>query len=108
MYLTIIIILLLIVGGLVYTSYKLSKRLLQFDELVSLLSEDIDTNLKYFEKLLSTQLFHASQEVITANNNMFIMSQRLNEFVLRFEELTNRKLLKKKNVEKNDNPPVVI
>lgn len=92
--------------GLAYVIYTLINRLLQFDELFELLSDDVEVNVKFFQKLLSTPLFEASNEIIIANNNMAIISQRLNEFVLRMEELTNRKL--KSEPKENPNPPKVV
>lgn len=92
-------------AALIFVIFRLSKKLLQFDELFDLLSEDIDTNIKYFKKLLSTPLFEASQEVRTANKNMEVMSLRLEEFSLRFDELSNRE---KSIKQESPNPPKVI
>lgn len=88
-----------------YVLFRFSRRLLQFDEFFELLFHDIDVNIRYFEKLLSTPLFENSQEVRTANNNMNIISQRLAEFSKQMEEIGNRKLNQEPPVGK---PPVVI
>ena len=74
-----------------YGFYKLSRRLFQFDDLFDTLVDDVDTNTKYFKKLLSTDLFNNSEEVMAANKNMGIISQRLEEFVLRINETTGKK-----------------
>lgn len=87
-----------------YVLVRFSRRLLQFDDLFSLLARDIDVNTRYFQKLLSTPLFDDSQEVKSANNNMAIISKRLDEFVTRMEEVSNKQLRPEEEV---PNPPVV-
>jgi hypothetical protein len=87
-------------------SFRFSRRLLQFDDLFERLVDDVDVNIRYFEKLLTTPLFENNEEVRVANKNMGIISMRLEEFVTRMEELTNRKLRRKPEV--SPNPPVVI
>lgn len=87
----------------VFVIMRLSRRLLQFDELFELLARDVDVNIRFFQKLLATPLFDNSQEVKTANHNMGIISKRLDEFVNKMEEATNRKLREKEV----PNPPVV-
>lgn len=77
--------------GLVFVALRLSRRVLEFDDLFDLLSHDIEMNVKFFEKLLATPLFENSLEVKTANRNMGIISQRLREFSLRLAETSNRK-----------------
>lgn len=94
---------------LAFAVFRLSRRLLEFDDLFELLTYDIQVNMKYFQKLLTTPLFEASQEVRTANNNMFTMAQRLEEFVNRMEETTGRTLRKPDpEQERLNNPPVVV
>lgn len=78
--------------GVVYVLIRFSRRLLQFDELFELLAHDIDTNTKFFDKLLGTPLFDNSTEIKTANKNMSIISKRLDEYVTRMSELTRREL----------------
>lgn len=87
-----------------YVIWRLSKRLLQFDELFETLFNDVEVNLKFFQKLLSTPLFDNSPEVKTANNNMSVIAQRMDEFMNRIEETTNRRLRK---TEPAPNPPVL-
>lgn len=74
----------------VYGLARLSKRLLQFDELFELLQHDVKTNTEYFNKLLQTPLFNNSPEVISMTNNVKIISQRLEEYSLRMFEATNK------------------
>lgn len=83
-----------------------SRRLLYFDELFQLLVDDIDTNILYLNKLTSTSTFENSPEILDAQKNMKVMSVRLDEYVVRMEELSNRQL--RKRVERKIyNPPVV-
>ncbi len=93
----------LIMNGFVI--YKLGKRLLEFDELFELFQDDIDTNIRYFEKLLQTPVMSNVPEVEEANKNMNLMRLRLEEFVQRFSEVVRRDLKRKK---KNHRPPVVV
>lgn len=83
---------------------RFSRRLLEFDELFEILSRDMDLNIAFFDKLLTTPLFDNSPEVRTANQNMSIISKRLDEFVRRMEDSTNRKLRPEVKI---PNPPVV-
>lgn len=85
--------------------FRLSSRLLAFDDVFQLLVDDIDVNIKFFAKLLSTPLFENSQEVREANKNMGIISMRLDEFVKRMEETTGKNL--RKPPPTPPNPPVV-
>lgn len=85
--------------------WKASQRLLEFDDLYELLVHDLDTNIAYFEKLTNTPLLSNSPEILEAQKNMRIIRDRLNEYVLRMEELTRRKL--RKQQPENANPPVV-
>lgn len=75
-----------------YIVYRLSKRLLEFDDLFELLTHDIEVNVKYFKKLLSTPLLENAPEIITVHKNMGIIAERLDEFVNRMEETANREL----------------
>lgn len=68
--------------------FRASKRLLEFDELFSLFVHDIETNVKYFGKLLQKPLFSATPEIVEANRNMSIIATRLNEYANRFTEAT--------------------
>lgn len=92
-------------GALGYFLLKASRRLLEFDDLYELLVHDLDTNIAYFEKLTNTPLLSNSPEILEAQKNMRIIRDRLNEYVLRMEELTRRKL--RKQQPENANPPVV-
>lgn len=65
---------------------RFSKRLLEFDSLFAMLMDDIDVNVRYFRKLLSTPLLENSPEIRAANKNMGIISQRLDEFAKRIGE----------------------
>lgn len=90
-----------------FVCVRFARRLFQFDDLFGLLSDDIDVNARYLEKLTNTPLLENSPEIISAHNNMKIVSQRLDEFVLRMEEITGRNLRKKDGREASKNPPVV-
>ena len=93
-------------GVLVYAFVRLSRRLFEFDDLFEMLAHDVDVNIRYFQKLLTTPLFENSNEVRAANNNMGIISKRLEEFAKRMEELANRDPGTIEN-EQPGNPPVV-
>jgi hypothetical protein len=99
----VIICLSIIVVVLAITLLRAAKRLLEFDEFFSMLVDDIDLNIDYLSKLSSTPTFSDAPEVVDAHKKMRIISKRLDEFVLRMEELA-RKEIRKKRI----NPPVVI
>lgn len=105
------VILILLALSLVLTGvegfflWKASKRLFEFDDLYELLVHDLDTNIKHFNKLVNTPLLSDAPEILEAQKNMRIMRDRLNEYVLRMEELTRRKLRKEAA---KPNPPVVV
>lgn len=76
--------------GLVLLVQRLSKRLLEFDDLFELLEDDVATNIAYFTKLLHTPLLNNSPEVISMQKNVEIIAKRLQEFALRMNETTNK------------------
>lgn len=73
-----------------FVTFRLSRRLLEFDELFELLQHDVDTNIAYFTKLLQTPLLNNSPEVIAMQKNIEIINLRLQEYTLRMKETTNR------------------
>lgn len=73
---------------------RATKRLLQFDDLIDMLVHDMETNIKYFDKLTSTPVLSDVQEIQDANRNMNIMSRRLDEYLSQFEDLTLRPIRK--------------
>lgn len=81
-------LLLLVVIGLVIALFISIRKLLAVDELLTTLSYDIQVNINYFQKLLTTPMFENSQEVKSANQNMNIMKLRLEEFAIRIQEST--------------------
>lgn len=89
---------------LCFAGYRLTRRLLEFDELFQLLAHDIETNVKYLAKLVNTPLFLNSPEVLEVQRNMRIMAERLREYLVRIGEATNKPSEKKLP----PNPPVVI
>lgn len=99
-----LIVSVLLNGALGVVAFRFSRRLFQFDDLFEILVRDIDLNIAFFDKLLTTPLFDDSQEVRTANQNMSVISKRLDEFVRQMEEVTNRKLRPEVVI---PNPPVV-
>lgn len=90
----------------VFTLLRLTKRLLDFDDLFEMLLFDVEVNTRYFEKLFKMDVFVNSPEIVEAQKNMIIIKQRLDEFQLRIEETINKKKLPKQKV--SNNPPVAI
>ena len=76
---------------------KATSRLLQFDELYEMLLDDMDTNVKHFEELRQKPLLSNAQEVIQAHKNMMLMRERLDEFVIRINEMSGKKVVDKEN-----------
>lgn len=85
-----IVVLLLIILSLTFILVRISRCLFQFDKLFQLFVDDIDTNLRFFEKLMKTPLFSDSEEVRNAHKNMNIIHRRLEEFKLRMISASNR------------------
>lgn len=85
----VIVILLVLLTASIFFNVNLFMRLMEFDDLFEMLVDDITVNVKYFDKLLATPLFTASEEVRTANRNMLIMRNRLAEFMKLIGETTN-------------------
>lgn len=77
-----------------YLLFLAARKLLQFDELVNYLVDDVETNIKYFDKLTSTPVLSDAPEIQDANKNMVTMSARLDEYLNRFEEITGAKVRK--------------
>ena len=74
----------------IFMIFRLSKRLLQFDELFDLLADDIEVNVSYFKKLLTTPLLENSPEVVSMQKNIDVIGRRLQEFAIRMSETTNK------------------
>lgn len=95
----------LLLNGLLFFMVRRSMgRLLEFDELFDLFVHDIETNVKYFEKLLNSPLFSNAPEYLTAHRNMQIIARRLAEYSNRMFELTNREQKKEERLP----PPKVV
>jgi hypothetical protein len=93
-------------GGLGFLLHKSAKRLLQFDNLFEMLTHDMETNIRYYEKLAVTPILSDVTEVKSAHHNMQIMGARMEEYVLQMEELTHRRL-RSMDPTPPPNPPVV-
>lgn len=88
--------------------FRISKRLLEFDDIFGLLVDDIDLNVAYLNKLNTTPVFQNSQEVVEAIKKMRVIQVRLDEYVKRMEEQTGRKFLRRTDKPPVGNRPVVI
>jgi hypothetical protein len=85
-------ILFVCIGVLGFYLYRTVTRLIAYDDLFQLLADDVQTNLRQFEKMQSGVMMSNEPEVMEAHKNMMIMAKRLNEFINRMEELTGLKL----------------
>ena len=101
----ILIVSLLMNVSLGYVLFVFIKRTLQFDRLFTMIQEDFDTNIEFFENLMKRDIFMNSPEVMTAHKNMDMMKRRLKEYVSYLSDVRKNDL---KKIEKNSNPPVVI
>jgi hypothetical protein len=79
---------------LVVLLVRASQRLLAFDELFQLLADDVETNLKHFNRMNHMTIMSGEPEVVESHKNMMIMGKRLNEFIKRMEELTGLNMRK--------------
>lgn len=98
MFLFLVILCLFLIVALGVTGRLLfvaTKRLLEFDDMVNYFVDDVETNIRYFDKLTNTPLFSDAPELIEATKNMMFMSSRLDEYMNRFEELTGKNIRKK-------------
>jgi hypothetical protein len=56
--------------------------------------DDVETNLKQFERIRKSNILSDDDEVRSAHKNMMTMSVRLDEFANQMEEITGKKLRK--------------
>ena len=75
--------------------YIATKKLILFDDIFDIVVDDIDINFAYLDELIKTPLFENSPEVLTAHKNMEIIHKRLEEIVLRVEEMTGKLYLRR-------------
>lgn len=68
-----------------------ARRLLQYDEVFQYISGDIQTNLKQFERISQSSVTGNDAEIVMAHKNMMVMAVRLNEILLRMEEVTGKR-----------------
>lgn len=86
-----ILVLSILANGLLgWLLMRASRRLLEFDELFAFFTDDIDVNVRFFDRLMSTPLLMNSPEIVEAHKNMGIINKRLKEYVLRMGETTRR------------------
>jgi len=69
-------------------------RLAQYDELYQLMIDDIETNLKQFERMKSMSVLSDDDEIKSAHRNMMLMAARLDEFISQMEDISGQKLRK--------------
>lgn len=84
--------------------FRASRRLIEFDDLFVMLVDEIDVNVRHFEKISKMPIMSNVPEVMQAHHNMMIMNARLIEYVIRIHEIMNKPLPKK---EISSHPPVV-
>ena len=72
-----------------------TKKLMLFDDIFDIIVDDVDINFTYLDELIKTPLFENSQEILTAHKNMEIIHKRLEEIVLRVEEMTGKLYLRR-------------
>jgi hypothetical protein len=82
----------LLAAGMTYVAYRFYRKCVVYDEVFQYLAEDIVTNLKYYQKLLTTPVLSDSDEIKEANRLMHIMGKRLNEILQRMEDSTGLRL----------------
>ncbi len=64
------------------------QRTFQFDELFSLLDNDIAKDLTYLEQVVNTPLFSNAPEVIAVAKNMRVLHDNLRNYAARIAEVT--------------------
>jgi hypothetical protein len=69
-------------------------RLAQYDELYQLMIDDIELNIKQFERMRKMSVLSDDDEVRIAHKNMMTMASRLDEFITQMEEISGQKLRK--------------
>ena len=97
--------------GLTVVAIRFARKLLKFDTLVDHMVNDFDTNVEYFDKLLSTPVLEASDEIIEASRGMKVIRDRLAEELTQMAELTGTFDKIRQRIadrRKRANPPVVV
>ncbi len=69
-----------------FVAFRYAKRVLEFDELFSLIQGDLDENLENFQKLNKTNLLSDSPEIMHASKLMQKMRENLYEYTMRVQE----------------------
>lgn len=75
--------------------YVASKKLLMFDDLFNYMVDDLDINFAYLDKLIKTPLYENTPEVVAAHKNMEIIHARMDEILLRVQETTGKKIIRR-------------
>lgn len=80
--------------GLAFFLRRYLVRLFQYDDLYQYLIDDLETNLKQFERMRSSTLLSDDDQVRQAHKNMMVMAARLDEFATQMEEIAGQPLRK--------------
>jgi hypothetical protein len=71
---------------------RLVKRCFQFEDVFQFLVDDIEINLKQFNRMAHSMVLGNDAEIRAAHKNMMVMNQRLSEILTRMEEAGGRPL----------------
>lgn len=90
----VVILQFIMIAVLVFVLKRFIRRLFQYDDLYQILFDDIEINLKQFERIRKSYLMSDDDEIRSAHKNMTTMAMRLDEFAIRMEETTGKKMRK--------------
>ncbi len=80
--------------GLGYILRRYITRLFQYDDLYQILIDDVETNLRQFDRIRGSSLMSDDDQVRNAHRNMMTMAARMDEFATRMEEIEGKPLRK--------------
>ena len=89
---TIIFVLIVILAVVVFAAYRFYRKAVIYDEIITFIYEDVETNIMQFGKMSKTNVMMADNEIQTAHRNMMIMGRRLEEILIRMESATGLRL----------------
>lgn len=69
-------------------------RLFQYDDLYQILIDDVEANLKQFDRMRKSSFLSDDDEVQKAHKSMMFMASRMDEFANQMEEIGGKKLRK--------------
>ena len=86
------VVAILIAAGAIFAAYRFYRKAAIYDEILTYIYDDVETNLMQFGKMAKSNVMMADAEVQQAHRNMLVMGKRLEEILRRMEGATGLRL----------------